>query len=71
MTTGRSGEYHTPHGIIEFTHTKQPIEAIVPELVGREGHALPLASKRLAYKNFCSVRRNLDLVDEGELHAQD
>lgn len=71
MTTGRSGEYHTPHGVIEFTHTKQPTEAIVPELVGREGHALPLASKQLAYKNLCSVRRNLDLVDEGELHAQD
>lgn len=71
MTTGRSGEYRTPYGVIEFTHTKQPVERILPELVEREGHALPLASKRLAYDNLRSARRNLDLIDEGELHAQD
>lgn len=71
MTTGRSGEYRTPYGVIEFTHTKQDVEVVLPELIEREGHALPLASKRLAYENLRSVRRNLDLVDEGELHAQD
>ena len=71
MTTGRSGEYRTPYGVIEFTHTKQPVESILPGLVEREGHALPLAAKQLAYENLRSTRRNLDLVDEGELHAQD
>ena len=70
MTTGRSGEYRTPYGVIEFTHTKQPVANILPELIERESHALPLASKQLAYANLRSVRRNLDLVDEGELHAQ-
>ena len=70
MTTGRSGEYRTPYGVIEFTHTKQPVANILPELIERENHALPLASKQLAYANLRSVRRNLDLVDEGELHAQ-
>ena len=64
MTTGRSGEYRTPYGVIEFTHTKQPVANILPELIERESHALPLASKQLAYANLRSVRRNLDLVDE-------
>ena len=68
MTTGRSGEYRTPYGVVEFTHTKMPVEDILPELVEREGHALPLASKQLAYANLRAARRNLDLVDEGELH---
>ena len=64
------GEYRTPYGVIEFTHTKQPVANILPEHIERESHALPLASKQLAYANLRSVRRNLDLVDEGELHAQ-
>lgn len=68
-TTGRSGEYRTPYGVIEFTHTKLPVKAIIPRLVEREGHALPLATKQLAFENLRSARRNLDLVDEGELHA--
>lgn len=68
-TTGRSGEYRTPYGVIEFTHTKQPIDRILPHLVEREGHALPIADKRLAYENLRSTRRNLDLVDEGGLNA--
>lgn len=71
MTTGRSGEYRTPYGVIEFTHTKQPVESILSNLIEQEGHALPLASKQLAYENLRSTRRNLDLIDEGELHAQD
>lgn len=70
MTTGRSGEYRTPYGTIELVHTKQPTETIIPNLINRDGHALPLADKHLAYRNLRSARRNLDLVDEGELHDQ-
>lgn len=32
MTKGRSGEFVTPYGTIEFTHTKKPVDAIVPNL---------------------------------------
>lgn len=70
VTTGRSGEYLTPYGVIEFTHTKQPVQAILPNLIEREGHALPLATKQLAFENLRSTHRNLDLVDEGELYEQ-
>lgn len=67
MTTGRSGEYKTPYGVIEFTHTKIPMERIVSNLIERKGHALPIATKRFAYDNLRSVGRNLDLVDREEL----
>jgi predicted transcriptional regulator of viral defense system len=68
MTTGRSGEYKTPYGVIEFTHTKAPIEDIVVNTVVRtDEHALPIATKQYAYKNLRSVGRNLNLVDKGEL----
>jgi len=70
MTTGRSGEYKTPYGVIELTHTKASVAEIAANIVERDGHALPLATKEYAYKNLCSVRRNLHLVDKEELHAK-
>lgn len=69
MTTGRSGEYKTPYGVIEFVHTKAPRSEIVSNIATREGHALPIANKLYAYKNLKSVGRNLNLVDEEELNA--
>jgi hypothetical protein len=69
MTTGRSGEFRTPYGIIEFTLTKAPISEIVENILDRPGHNLPIAKKDYAYKNLRSVRRNLDLVDLEELDA--
>lgn len=69
MTTGRSGEHKTPYGVIEFTHTNALVEDLAPHVVAREGHALPLASKELAYKNLRSAGRNLDLVSKEELNA--
>jgi len=71
MTTGRSGEYRTPYGVIEFTHTKAPAEQIMHNIVERPGHSLPIAKKEYAYKNLRSVGRNLDLVDTEELNVKD
>ncbi len=65
MTTGRSGECSTPYGTIEFVHTKRSPEKLQPELIEREGHAIPIASKKLAITDLRHVRRNLDLLDEG------
>ena len=64
MTTGRSGEYRTPYGVIEFTHTKQPVANILPELIERESHALPLASKQLAYANLRSAATSTSSTKE-------
>lgn len=66
MTTGRSGEYKTSYGVIEFTHTKAPLEHILPNIIKREDHALPIASRSYAIINLKSVGRNIDLVDLDE-----
>ena len=68
-TTGRSGEYRTPYGVIEFTHTKNEPARIIEGLHRYSGRKLPVASKQLAWKNLKSAHRNLDLVDMEELNA--
>jgi len=67
MTTGRKGEYKTPFGVIEFTHTKRPVKDIVRSMhdVGRP---LRLANKKAALRDLKRVGRNLHLVDETELY---
>lgn len=67
MTTGRSGEYHTPYGAIEFTHTSKSIASIAPELLHPESRGVPLATKHLALRDLKATRRNLDLVDYSQL----
>lgn len=69
MTTGRRGEFHTPVGTFEFTHTKrEPAEilartSIHPQLGAR------LAHPDLALEDLRRTRRNLHLVDV-EDHAE-
>lgn len=64
MTTGRSGEYTTPFGTVEFTHTNKPAGVILDNIVKRPGHSLPIATKDFALKNLKRVGRNLDMVVE-------
>jgi predicted transcriptional regulator of viral defense system len=64
MTTGRSGEYRTPYGVIEFTHTKlNPVE-ILARTIERYPHPLRIASEEFAVAQYKRVRRNTDLLDE-------
>ncbi|MEQ7871603.1 hypothetical protein V6R97_13200 [Chromohalobacter salexigens] len=69
MTTGRKGEYRTPYGTIEFTHTKRS----VPQLLDRMrdvGRPLRLATPQAAWADLKRVGRNTHLVDEASLpHA--
>lgn len=66
MTTGRSAEYKTPFGTIEFTHTKRGQMDILANtnLVGRP---LRLATKQAAYRDLKRVGRNTHLVTEAAL----
>ncbi len=66
MTTGRKGEYKTPFGTIEFTHTKRSIIEILDstEVIERP---LRLASKKAAYRDLKRVGRNTHLVEEAML----
>ncbi|GAA6169010.1 type IV toxin-antitoxin system AbiEi family antitoxin [Sessilibacter corallicola] len=67
MTTGRKGEYKTPFGVIEFTHTKRPVKDIVQSIEDL-GRPLRLANKQAALRDLKRVGRNLHLVDERELN---
>lgn len=63
MTTGRKGEYKTPFGTIEFTHTKRPVADIINNRLD-VGRPLKLASKAAAYRDLKRAGRNTHLVEE-------
>ena len=68
MTTGRSGQYRTPYGVIDFTHTSMSLSDITPELVNQPDRALPVASQKLALSNLLATRRNTHLIDWQEVN---
>ncbi len=63
MTTGRKGEYKTPYGTIEFTHTKRPLSDILTQTIDTD-RPLKMAQKAAAYRDLKRVGRNTHLVDE-------
>ncbi|EKE77447.1 type IV toxin-antitoxin system AbiEi family antitoxin [Gallaecimonas xiamenensis] len=67
VTTGRKGEFKTPFGVIEFTHTKRPVRQLLPGLRS-VGRPLRLATKARAYGDLKRVGRNTHLVDLDELN---
>lgn len=67
VTTGRKGEFKTPFGVIEFTHTKRPIRQLLPGLL-TVGRPLRLATKARAYGDLKRVGRNTHLVDQNVLN---
>lgn len=68
MTTGRKGEYKTPYGVIEFTHTKRPVTDILAGAQDR-GHPLRIATKEVALRDLKRVGRNSHLIDPEEARA--
>lgn len=69
MTTGRSAEYKTPFGTIEFTHTKRaPMDILEgTNLIDRP---LRLATKQIAYRDLKRVGRNTHLINIDELEER-
>ena len=70
MTTGRRGEYSTPFGVIEFTHTARSVLDVIDGTVDA-GRPLRLATRHTAYRDLKRVGRNLDLVDRSALDEED
>lgn len=66
MTTGRSAEYRTPWGVIEFTHTKRDIAGILEGTFVRD-QRLRFATVETAWRDLKRVGRNIHLVDLHEL----
>ncbi|HEK2748785.1 TPA: hypothetical protein SMT72_000723 [Proteus mirabilis] len=67
MSTGRSGEFVTPWGVIEVTHTaKKPLEILNTTVEGRG--PLRIATKETAIKDLMKVGRNTHLIQREELN---
>lgn len=62
MTTGRSGEFKTPYGVIEFTHTQRKTTDVLDSSI-EVARPLRLASLGAALRDLKQVGRNLHLVD--------
>lgn len=67
MTTGRKGEYKTPFGVIEFTHTKRPVKDLISSMASI-GRPLRFANKLAALRDLKRVGRNMHLIDQEALH---
>lgn len=66
MTTGRSGEYKTPWGVIELTHTERSVSSILEGTVETKS-PIRFAKKETAVRDLRRVGRNTHLIDNTEL----
>lgn len=66
VTTGRKGEYRTPYGTIEFTHTESSPLEIIENTVDRPGHPVPIATREYAIVNLKRSKRNLSMLREND-----
>lgn len=67
MTTGLKGEYKTPYGVIEFTHTKRAVMDILSHIV-QTNRPLRVALKATALRDLKRVGRNNHLIDMEVMH---
>lgn len=63
MTKGRSGCFETPYGVIEFTHTKRPVEQIAPHLYYDPEIKMYRAYKEQAIADLKHCQRNLHMLE--------
>ena len=66
MTTGVGGEYNTPYGTIEFTHTKRARAALASRTLYVEGRPLRIATKRAAAQDLRRVGRNVNMLIDAD-----
>ena len=67
MTTGRSQQYQTTYGDIEFTHTKRSINYLLTHTHKLSDRPLRIASEKLALEDLKHVNRNLHLINNEEV----
>lgn len=63
MTTGRTGTYTTPYGVIELIHTKRSITNILSSTQMSSERPLRIASKDAALRDLRRVGRNIELLN--------
>ena len=62
MTKGRSGTFTTPYGVIEFTHTKRPVEQIAANLYFDPDVKMYRANTEQALADLKRCQRNLHML---------
>lgn len=63
VTKGRSGTFSTPYGVIEFTHTKKPINKIVPNLYFDAEIKMYRAKSAQAIADLKDCNRNVHMLE--------
>ena len=71
MTTGRSGVFKTPFGVIEFTHTKRDHLSILKETSKPDGLPIRVANKNIAVRDLKRIGRNVNMIDWDEFNESD
>jgi hypothetical protein len=62
MTTGRTGQFKTPWGTIELTHTSRSHKSILENTHWDPNRKFMVATANAAYRDLKRAGRNLDLV---------
>jgi hypothetical protein len=63
VTKGRSGTFSTPYGVIEFTHTKKPINHIAPNLYFDPDIKMYRATTEQAIADLKHCNRNVHMLE--------
>ena len=63
MTKGRRGEFSTPYGVIEFTHTKKSVRDIMPHLYFDADIRMYRATTAQAIADLKNCNRNRHMLD--------
>lgn len=63
MTKGRAGRFETPYGVIELTHMKKPVSAIMPNLYFDRDIEMYRANRPQAIADLKACRRNLHMLE--------
>lgn len=71
MTTGPSGVFKTPFGVIEFTHTKRDPMSLLKETTRPDGLPIRVANKHVALRDLKRIGRNTNMIDWEEFHESE
>lgn len=63
VTRGRSGTFSTPYGVIEFTHTKKPVDKVAPNLYFDDDIAMYRAKPEQAIADLKDCNRNVHMLE--------
>lgn len=63
MSKGRNGIFTTPYGVIEFIHTKKPVDTIMPALYLDSDINMYRAKSTQAISDLKSCKRNLHMLE--------